>query len=170
MRKAAKRNSTSRRSPAPIADPIFAAIAAHREAAATFQIVIEALTLEGEAAGPAGPCPDVRPLDAACKARYYAAQALIETAPTTHAGLRALENHLRDDRHSLARGFIRLPVIDDDGRFIQQCGYPEAVDWFIAQRASEIAGWVPPRALSMDELLSAIRAESARYRERQKAA
>jgi hypothetical protein len=110
------------------ADPIYGAIDAHREAAATFQTVVEVLERK------AGPCPDVRPFDAAVEARYAAGKALIETAPTTRAGLWALEAHLRDDRHSFARWFIRLPLILDDGRLrTTSCGGPEAVDWFIAR-------------------------------------
>jgi hypothetical protein len=137
-------------------DPIFAAIAAHREAAATFLAVLGVLSADAD------PYPDMRPLGAAIRARYAATNALIEMAPTTSAGLRALQAHLRDDRYSSDRPFIGLPVIFDDGRLCTiECRYPEAVDWFIARRASEMTGGLPPRALHVDELISAIRRDRA---------
>jgi hypothetical protein len=74
-------------------------------------------------------------MQAAVMAEYAAAGALIETAPTTRAGLRALESLLREDRSSSARWCIRMPT---------ECGYylssdrPEGVDWLIAKLAAEI--------------------------------
>ena len=46
-------------------------------------------------------------------AEFAAASVLISTAPTTPAGLRALEFHLRDDRHLSVRHHIQIPVILD---------------------------------------------------------
>jgi hypothetical protein len=67
-----------------------------------------------------------------------------------------------DDRHSRARGFIDLPVILDGGLGTISLGGPEAVDWFIPQRASEMTGRAPPRPLNVEDVLSAIRSAQAR--------
>ncbi|RQH15709.1 hypothetical protein [Bradyrhizobium sp. RP6] len=59
---------------------------------------------------------------------------LVDTAPTTQAGLGALEAHLREDRHSQARGYIPQPL----GRGIRHNDSLEGVDWLIAKRRAEI--------------------------------
>jgi len=47
-------------------------------------------------------------MQAALWAELAAAKALIETAPTTRAGLRALESYLRKDRNNNARMGIQM--------------------------------------------------------------
>ena len=61
------------------------------------------------------------------------------TPPTTHAGLRALEAHLRDDRHNSARGFIGVPCGDGFAVCFDSAGNQKSVDWLIAKRGAEIA-------------------------------
>jgi hypothetical protein len=83
------------------ADPIFAAIDAHREAVTTFnamhaKMVAEALNDSNGAPLPLQLAPAM--LQAAFSAQLASAGALIDTAPTTRAGLRALEVYLRDER------------------------------------------------------------------------
>jgi hypothetical protein len=73
-------------------DPIFAAIAEH-------QASIQNADRENERLEAADPDGDWRPTHAALMAEGAAAKALIETPPTTRAGLRALEDHLREDRN-----------------------------------------------------------------------
>ena len=85
-------------------DPIFAAIDTHRETVGNADRANERLT----AAGPDG---DWRPTHAALVAEIAAAKALIGTAPTTHAGLRALEEYLRRNDH-VSRGIERTVTTD----------------------------------------------------------
>jgi HEPN domain-containing protein len=62
-------------------------------------------------------------------------RALVETAPTTRAGLRALEAHIFDDRYRDVRYAIEAPIeaysaygsADTTGR-----------KWLIAKRAAEL--------------------------------
>ena len=136
--------------PSADADPIFAAIDAHRETVGKFDIERERL---------AGAAPDDsnwRPAQAALMAESAAASVLISTAPTTPAGLRALEFHLRDDRHLSVRHHIQIPVILD-GRLRSTSNCEQAaVDWLIAQRASEMSGGAHPRPWGLEDMLSAI--------------
>jgi hypothetical protein len=112
------------------ADPIFAAIAAHGD---RWNAVNRAH--ERFVAGLA----DHHPVQAALLAQCVAAKTLIETAPTTRAGLRALECYLREDRNSNVRMTIRMTGTMDDGRtYTWSCVGPEGVNWLIAQRAAEI--------------------------------
>ncbi len=79
-------------------------------------------------------------MQAALWAELAAAKALIETAPTTRAGLRALESYLRKDRNNNARMGIQMTGTTDDGyTYTWSSGGPESVDWLIAKRA-EIVG------------------------------
>src|SRR4029077_13356504 len=87
------------------ADPIYSAIDAHRNMAKVCDLTYAA------AGGAPYTLEEGEKIVATVRAEAVAARALIETAPTTPAGLLALEAHLRDDRHSRARGFINLPVI-----------------------------------------------------------
>ena len=110
-------------------DPIFAAIDAHREAVTTFSALNAKMI---EAPLPLRSAPEE--LQAAFSALLVPAAALIDTAPTTRAGLRALERHLREDGSLFARRFINRTVtygdVSDES--------PEAVAWLIAKRAAEI--------------------------------
>jgi hypothetical protein len=101
---------------------------------------------------------------ATIRAEARAAIALIDTAPTTREGLLALEAHLRDDRYSRARRAIRLPVILDGRLGTTSNDSQEAVDWLIAQRASEMAGGGTAAPPDVDDCLSAIRSSQARER------
>jgi hypothetical protein len=139
-------------------DPIYSAIDTHRNLAKVCDLTYAA------AGGAPYTLEEGEKIVATVRAEAVAARALIQTAPTTPAGLWALEAHLRDDRHSRARGFINLPVILDGGLGTISLGGPEAVDWFIAQRASEMTGRAPPRPLNVEDVLSAIRSAQARER------
>jgi hypothetical protein len=112
------------------ADPIFASIAEH-------QASIQKTDRASETLAAAGPEGDWRPTHAALVAWGAAATALIETAPTTRAGLRALAAHLRDEERN--RGALLLYIRRPCGSG-WMCGGPEAVDWLIAKRAAEIDG------------------------------
>ena len=80
-------------------------------------------------------------MQAALWAELAAAKALIETAPTTRAGLRALESYLRKDRNNNARMGIQMTGTMESGRtYTWSSGGPESVDWLIAKRAAEIVG------------------------------
>ena len=117
----------------PPRDPIFDAIDAHREAIAKFNTEHERPVAAG---GPDG--SNWHPAQAALMAEVAAAKALIETAPTTRAGLRALERHLHEDDSRLALHFIKRPFTVDGRRMGAVSGGSEGVDWLIAQRAAEI--------------------------------
>jgi hypothetical protein len=115
-------------------DPIFATIEAHAKASAA----LWALHEESLAVGPenAGHLQ----IEAAVAAELDAAKALIDTAPNTQIGLRALEAHLREDRHRSARGFIKRTHTTETGRTYTSSNWElENVDWLIAKRAAEIA-------------------------------
>jgi hypothetical protein len=113
-------------------DPIFAAIEAHAKATDE----IWALSEKSLAVGPENMDFDL--VQAAVVACHELDAALIDTAPTTRAGLRALDAHLRQDRHKNARWYIprltgkRLPP------FSTHIDSLEGVDWLIAKRAAEI--------------------------------
>src|SRR6266851_1586191 len=115
------------------ADPIFAAVDAHRDRLDVTDLANKRLTA-------AGPDWDSRPMQAALWAELAAARVLIGTAPTTRAGLRALGDHLNDDRNCGAIHFIERTVTTDDGYTYTISGGPKAVDWLIAQREAEIVG------------------------------
>jgi hypothetical protein len=76
--------------------------------------------------------------EAAIRAGNLAAAALIDTAPTTQAGLRALQSHLLDDRYAHARGFIRVPPGRDFMFSLDSTRNHKNVDFLIAKRAAEI--------------------------------
>jgi hypothetical protein len=58
----------------------------------------------------------------ALNAEAIAGRVIIETAPTTQAGLGALAAHLGDERHRNVRLFIRRPIILADGT---AAGFPQ---------------------------------------------
>src|SRR5258705_4006280 len=132
MPKAAKTNSTPRRtavlrktSPAalparPIADPIFAAIGARRDRLDAVERAEERFV-----AGLTDHCP----VHAALLAWCAASRALVDTAPTTYAGLRALEDYLNDDRNRSLIGSIERTITTDDGFTYRMGGGPGAVNW-----------------------------------------
>jgi hypothetical protein len=115
------------------ADPIYAAIAEH-------QASIQNADRENERLEAAGPDGDWRPTHAALVAIGAAARVLMDTAPTTYAGLRALEDYLNDDRNRSLIGRIERTITTDDGFTYRMGGGSGAVDWFIAKRAAEIDG------------------------------
>jgi hypothetical protein len=78
-------------------------------------------------------------MQAALWAMCAAARALMGTAPTTYAGLWALEDYLNDDRNSSLIGSIKRAITTDNGFTYTMGGGPGAVDWLIAKRAAEIA-------------------------------
>jgi hypothetical protein len=113
-------------SPSAEADPIFAAIDTHRNTTIH--------PLEGD--GPYEP-GQVEKFVETTVAKSRAALALIATAPTTRAGLRALDAHLRQDNR--ARWYIRRPGEDPFARLADAtASCEEAVNWLIAKRAAEI--------------------------------
>jgi hypothetical protein len=108
-------------------DPIFAAIGAHRDA-------IQALDLTYEGRKSMGP-EDHALVQAAISADLAAAKTLIATAPTTQAGLQALERHLREDGAAFALHFIERPAT-----YGTISADTQGIDWLSAKRAAEIAG------------------------------
>ncbi|MCA6113208.1 hypothetical protein [Bradyrhizobium cenepequi] len=79
------------------------------------------------------------PVEAAIAACFETEVALMDAAPTTRAGLRALEAHLREDRHKHARW--RIPRRVKTGKncpFSTHIDSLEGVDWLIAKRSAEI--------------------------------
>src|ERR1700680_3246500 len=79
-------------------------------------------------------------LSIAFSATLAPARDLIYTAPTTPAGLRALENYLLEDGMGprMVRQRIESPRTVDGITFTAGEGSPEAVDWFIARRAADL--------------------------------
>jgi hypothetical protein len=134
------------------ADPIFVAIDRHRDAT-----VLHAQTCE-EADEHGGPDWDEK-IMATMRAGIAAKKTLIATLPTTREGLLALEEYLRHNHVG-----VPVPVTFDDGLLrTEYLSGPKAVDWFIAQRASEMSGGPPPRALNFDDAVVAIKAAIARW-------
>jgi hypothetical protein len=121
------------------ADPIFAAIDAHAASVGTVWTLQARLLrmIGGDMAAAEDLCrsPETRAVQAALLAECAAGTVLIATAPTTSAGLRALADHLRDDRYRGARWFIERTVTTDGGFSYDSRGN---VDWLIAKRAAEL--------------------------------
>ena len=124
-------------------DPIFAAIDAHRQAVTAFETihatwVEEALFASNGAQLPLqeAPCD----LSIAFSAQCVAANTLIGTAPTSHAGLQALERYLLDDSMGsrMARQSIWYPSTLEGITFTSIDGSQASVDWLISKRAAEI--------------------------------
>ncbi|MDB5607586.1 MAG: hypothetical protein JWP25_4486 [Bradyrhizobium sp.] len=64
---------------------------------------------------------------------------MINTAPSTQVGLRALEARLREDRHRSVRwGIYRLVKTGNACPFSTHIDSFESVDWLIAKRSAEI--------------------------------
>ena len=76
-------------------------------------------------------------MQAALMAECKTAKVVIDTPPSTQAGLRALEGHLREDDSRLALHFIRRTVTYDEGRRTATVG--DGIDWLISKWAAEIA-------------------------------
>jgi hypothetical protein len=106
------------------ADPIFAAIDTHRQAVTALE-TMNAKVVE---------------LSIAFSATLAPAEALMDTAPTTHAGLRAFEGYLLEDGMGprMVRPMIKYPSTVEGITFISAGVGPEGVDWLIAKRAAEI--------------------------------
>jgi hypothetical protein len=115
-------------------DPMLAAIALHREAINRLNTAHAKLVAEGLTDS------NSQPVGAALMATFAPARALIDTPPTTRAGLQALDAYLREDSIGprMARQNINYPRTVDGIPFTASDGSPEAVDWFIAKRAAEI--------------------------------
>jgi hypothetical protein len=126
-------------------DPVFAAIDRYRDAVATFLVEHAKLTASGITG------ENWRPMDAAFRVAFAASYALIGTAPTTRAGLRALEKQLRDKTSVPSAPVVEYTVniagqpvshvVDSwlafegaDGTFSHW-----DVDWLIARRTAELA-------------------------------
>lgn len=107
-------------------DPIFGAIDAHRDAT-------RALDLAYKGRRSMGP-EDHKLVQAAISADLAAAKTLVATAPTTQAGVWALERHLREDASIFALNFIERPAT-----YGTISGDTQGIDWLIAKRAAEIA-------------------------------
>jgi hypothetical protein len=127
---AAAISADARAYPGHAADPIFAAIDAHRASVETTDRLLELAELRGMSADLYSVVHD------SLRSERKTAKALTGTAPTTRAGLRALEEYLRrNDYLSLA---IERTATTDDGYTYKHSGGPEGVDWLIAKRAAEI--------------------------------
>jgi hypothetical protein len=111
------------------ADPIFAAIAAHRASIEKTDRLLELAELRGMSSDLNSMVHD------ALRGEIKIAKALIETPPTTRAGLRALEEYLRRNDH-VSRGIERT-VTTDEGYTYTICGGCN-INWLIAKRAAEI--------------------------------
>ena len=119
---------TKRTSASNLEDPIFAAIVEHRASVLKTNRLLEIADHDSM----------VHDL---LRSERRAAQALVATAPTTHAGLRALDEHLREDAHRGAIHLIRHTVTTDDGTTYTISGdLDQGVNRLIAQRAAEIDG------------------------------
>jgi hypothetical protein len=117
-------------------DPVFAAaIAPHQETVRTVDDAYSAVLLAVAEVADTGPMQD------ALNAEAIAARVMIETAPTTQAGLGALAAHLGDERNRSVRFFIRRPIILADGTAVgSHSNFDlDAVDWLLAKHAAEIA-------------------------------
>jgi hypothetical protein len=114
-------------------DPVFAAIDAHRAAIAEFNRLLALDMAVG----------DCSAIEAALRVEVATAKALVATAPTTRAGLRALAAHLREDDSFLALRFIQHPQTlewwEKFGKLTTEARDRDLVDWFITQRAAELA-------------------------------
>jgi hypothetical protein len=86
------------------------------------------------------PGDDYSAIQASVRAEFAAAKALIETAPTTRAGLKALAGHLSIDRNRSARMQISFTVTTDGYTYTCGSDGPEGVDWLIAKYAAALAG------------------------------
>jgi hypothetical protein len=115
-------------------DPIFAAITAHRKATRTVDAAYAKLLQADDTR-----LADTEPMQIALNAEYRAADAMIGTAPTTRAGVRALAAHLGDERNYSAVGFIRRPIVLDGVTVGTQGGGDGAVEWLLAKHAEAIA-------------------------------
>jgi hypothetical protein len=113
----------------PAPDPVFAAIDTHQEAAAKFH---------GENAKLGA--TDIDDAQAALVAWAATAEALIGTAPTTRAGVRALDRHLREGDGRFAVNWIERPMTLASGRTCMMIGGgPEGIDYLIGKRAAALA-------------------------------
>jgi hypothetical protein len=112
------------------ADPIFAAIDAHVAADAEVDRVITDIAQAGRIATPSLDSA----LQAAVIAEFTAAKSLVETAPSTPAGLRAWANYLRRNEPGSVLRSIREPL--DGGGWVY--GWHGAADRLIAKRAAEM--------------------------------
>jgi hypothetical protein len=115
-------------------DPIYAAIAAHREAVNRLNTAHAKLVAEGLTDS------NSQPVGAALMATFGCSAALIDTVPTTREGLRALESYLLEDGIGprMARQNIRYPRTVEGITFTSSDGSPESVAWLIGQRAAEL--------------------------------
>lgn len=113
-------------------DPIFAAIDEHRAAVRTFDSLANRVATREEA--------DHTTIISGVMAYYTAGRVLTETAPTTRAGLQALDRYLRDERNGQARNSIEYPRVRDGVVVGRSSGIGlEGVDYLIAKRAAELA-------------------------------
>jgi hypothetical protein len=115
-------------------DPIFAAIDAH--VAATKAIDDAQAILLAVAPDPLG--PDCARMQAALWAGLAASKSLVETVPTTRAGLQAFASHLRDPRHHFVERHIHRTIeLDDDGEY-RLVGGRDAIEFLISRRKAEL--------------------------------
>jgi hypothetical protein len=121
-------------------DPIFTAIDAHREAVTALETMNAKVVAEDlhEWDGPFQVAP--AGLSIAFAATFAPATAFMDTAPTTHAGLRAFESYLLEDSMGprMVRHMIKYPRTVEGITFTASGDSPEGVDWFITKRAAEI--------------------------------
>jgi hypothetical protein len=116
------------------ADPILAALNVHQEAIVKLNTEHAKLVAEGLTD------TNSQPVGAALMATYAAGEALMDTAPTTYAGLRAFEGYLLEDSMGprMARRMIKYPSTVEGITFISAGDGHEGVDWLIAKRAAEL--------------------------------
>jgi hypothetical protein len=121
------------------ADPIFAAIAAHQETIRTLDATLAERQLIYKPGDLDAPELDPGIVDA----ERRAAGVVVNTAPTTRVGLKALEAHLANDSSSLCWWWIRNQLVDEGQTFDYPCSGREyfsiPVARFVARRAAEIA-------------------------------
>jgi hypothetical protein len=113
-------------------DPIFAAFDAHRAACAAFDTAFHAAWLRnGYGGGPS--------ISAECDVLRAAIDRVIDTAPTTRAGLNALSGYLAEGRGQSIAMMIDQRL-QEEGILFEDNPYPwnKSVAFFIARRAAEI--------------------------------
>jgi hypothetical protein len=117
-------------------DPIFAAISRHNETARA----LDATLAERQRLYTPGNFPELDP--GLADAEQEAAAVVVNTVPTTRAGLKALEAHLAKERSSLCWAQIRNQLVDEGQTFepssssLEYFGIPVAR--FIAARTAEL--------------------------------
>jgi hypothetical protein len=118
-------------------DPVHAAIATHKAAARMLDAVLAERHLIYKPGDVDAPEFDQGIVDA----EREAARLVVNTVPTTRAGLQALEEHLANDRSSLCWFWIRNQIVTDEEiwqRYRGEAYFSAPVARFVERRAAEL--------------------------------